>query len=254
MKDDALLAEWLKEEQAPFVGWDFSHINDRTIEEKPPWSYAAMARSLMRAASSALDLGTGGGEILAELRDAYPTTMTATEAYPPNVEIADARLGPLGVTVVPYEASEATAPLPFPDASYDVIISRHEAYDAREVARVLAPRGHFLTQQVTGTSHAALLQEFGVVPQFPDVTADRLASDLRAANLVVDDVRDWRGWHFFKDVGALVYYLRAVPWDVPDFSVTRHRDVLLGLQRRLERDGQLGFQIGRFLIAAHKPA
>ncbi len=254
MKDDALLAEWLNEEQAPFAGWDFSHINDRTIEEKPPWSYAAMARSLMRAASSALDLGTGGGEILAELRDAYPTTMTATEAYPPNVEIAGARLGPLGVTVVPYEASEATAPLPFPDSSYDVIISRHEAYDAREVARVLTPRGHFLTQQVTGTSLAALLVEFEVTPQWPNVTADRLASELRAADLVVEEVRDWRGWHVFKDVGALVYYLKAIPWEVPGFSVARDRDVLLRLQRRLEREGQLSFEIGRFLIAAHKAA
>jgi hypothetical protein len=254
MTDDELLASWREEERFPFSGWDFSHINERTVEGKPPWSYERLARTLMRNATAALDLGTGGGEILAELRDAYPATMTATEAYPPNVDVARERLGPLGVTVVPYEANEATAPLPFPDSSYDLIISRHEAYEPGEVVRVLAPMGKFLTQQVTGTSLESLLAEFGVRPQFPDVQVLPFAAALRDTGLAVDDARDWRGWHVFKDVGALVFYLKSIPWEVPGFSVAKHRDVLFRLQRRIERDGQLAFEIGRFIIAAHKPA
>ena len=252
MRDDELVAIWSAEEQRPFSGWDFSYLRGRLIEDEPPWSYTDIARGLMRSASSVVDLGTGGGEVLSEMRDAYPRQVTALEAYAPNVTVARERLAPLGVEVLPYEASEAEARLPFADATCELILSRHEAYDAGEVARVLTPGGRFLTQQVTGTSSADLLREFGEEPHWPDVTAERLCDDLRRAGLGVEDVRDWRGVQRFNDVGALVYWLRAIPWEVPGFSVARHREVLLRLHRRIERDGPLQFAIGRFLIAARK--
>jgi SAM-dependent methyltransferase len=250
--DDALIDDWRAEEREPFTGWDFGHLAGRLIEDEPPWSYIDLARQWMRGVSSVLDLGTGGGEVLSALSDAFPKRVVAAEAYPPNVLVAGARLAPLGVTVVPYDATETSAWLPFPDGSFELILSRHEAYDAREVARVLGPGGRFLTQQVTGTSGADLLREFGLSPHWPDVTADRLARDLRDAGLAIEDVRDFRGWQTFREVGALVYWLKAIPWEVPGFSVERHRDVLLRLQRRLEREGRLRFETGRFLIAARR--
>ena len=41
---------------------------------------------------------------------------------------------------------------------------------------------------------------------------------LRAAGLAIVDVQDWQGSLRFLDVGALVYYLKAVPWLVPGFQ------------------------------------
>ena len=108
------LAAWRAEEQAPFSGWDFSHIYDRWTEEHPPWSYDDLAREALRSARSAADLGTGGGERLSTLADTFPARMFATEAYPPNLAIARAKLEPLGVTVVPYESADVVGgPLPF---------------------------------------------------------------------------------------------------------------------------------------------
>ena len=254
MDESALVATWLREEAQPFVGWDFSHIADRAIEPDPPWSYVAMARELLANASSALDLGTGGGEVLASLHDAFPPRVVATEAYTPNVAVARERLMPLGVTVVPYEADEATAPLPFEDGSFDAILSRHEAYQPSEVARVLAPGGAFLTQQVDASNLADLRSVFGVTTQWPQVTVDRFSEDLRAWGMVVAEAQHWRGSMTFKDVGAIVYWLKAIPWEVPGFSVHRHTKDLLELQRRLDRDGGLVFAVGRFVIRARKPA
>ncbi len=31
---------------------------------------------------------------------------------------------------------------------------------------------------------------------------------------------------FLYDVGAIVYYLKAVPWEIPDFSVEKYFDKL----------------------------
>lgn len=56
----------------------------------------------------------------------------------------------------------------------------------------------------------------------------------------------------FKDVGAIVYFLKAIPWAVQDFSVDKHLDNLNRLQKKLEKDGFLKFSMGRFMILAEK--
>ena len=54
----------------------------------------------------------------------------------------------------------------------------------------------------------------------------------------------------FADVGALVYYLSAIPWNAPpDFSVPRYKDQLLALHAR----PRLEFTIRRFYLQAVKP-
>lgn len=253
MDEALLIAAWSNEESEPFSGWDFGHLRRRYSEEKPPWSYEDLARELLRGSRAAVDLGTGGGEVLAALADSFSGRVVATEAYPPNWRVAGDRLAPAGASVVAYAADEKTSVLPFRDATFDVVLDRHEAYDARQVARVLAPGGAFLTQQVDGRSHADLLRWFGTEPHWPDVTVERLAADLVRVGLEIELERSWWGTISFFDVGALVYYLRAIPWEVPDFSVARFRSELLALQRRLDETGALRFDEGSFVIRARKP-
>jgi hypothetical protein len=52
MDRDRLLAEWRREDEQPFVGWGFSYLDGRMLEEQAPWSYSARAAELMRAAAS----------------------------------------------------------------------------------------------------------------------------------------------------------------------------------------------------------
>jgi SAM-dependent methyltransferase len=248
----ALIEAWTTEERAHFAGWDFSRISTRLVEESPPWSYESLARAALHGAASLLDLGTGGGEVLTGLKDAFPPRVVATEAYVPNVPIARSRLEPLGVTVVPYDADETRAPLPFPSESFDVVLSRHEAYEATEVARILRHGGTFLTQQVDAQSLADLRALFGVGTKWPWVTLDNFVGDLRAAGLVVEDAQRWTGTAAFRDVGALVYFLKSVPWEVPGFTVERYKTVLVALQRKLEERGSLEFRSARFVIQARR--
>jgi SAM-dependent methyltransferase len=249
----ALIEAWTAEERAHFAGWDFTRIADRLVEESPPWSYESLARAALRGAASLLDLGTGGGEVLSSLRDSFPQRVFATEGYEPNVAIARDRLGPLGVTVVPYDADETHAPLPFPPLFFDVVLSRHEAYEATEVGRVLRSGGTFLTQQVDARSLADLRALFGVETKWPWVTLDTFVGDLRAAGMVIQDAQRWEGSAVFRDVGALVYFLKSVPWEVPNFTVERYKTLLFALERRLEERGFLEFRSSRFMIQAGKP-
>lgn len=149
---------------------------------------------------------------------------------------------------------DKAAALPFRDATFEVVLDRHEAYDVIDVARVLAPGGVFLTQQVDGRSFADLLGTFGVGPQWPGITVEALAAELVDAGFVIEEARSWWGTTTFTDVGALVYYLKAIPWMVPGFSVDRHERELLQLQRDLEASGVLRFRRGSILIRARRSA
>jgi SAM-dependent methyltransferase len=142
----------------PIAGWDLSVLGDRIVIGALPWDFDEIVASHARMAPDLLDIGTAGGEWLAGLR-ARPARTVATEGWPPNVEVAARRLRPLSVTVVATEpaadnvdqvAHESRGRLPFPSESFSLVTSRHEAFIAREVSRVLVPDGVFLTQQVGG--------------------------------------------------------------------------------------------------------
>jgi len=106
----------------------------------------------MRQAGSVLELGTGGGERFLQLRGHWPSRVTVTEEYPPNVALVRERLGSLGVRVVEVRLTDID-PLPFATDEFDVVLNRHSAFNSAEVARVLGPGGTFLTQR-TCTSRA----------------------------------------------------------------------------------------------------
>jgi SAM-dependent methyltransferase len=121
-------------------GWDFSWLDGRATEERPSWGYQRLLSQRLATAASALDIQTGGGEVLARAgAETFPPTLVATEGWPPNVAMATALLHPLGAVVV---ADPEEPPLPFADEAFDFVTSRHPAtVHWSEIARVLAPGG-----------------------------------------------------------------------------------------------------------------
>ena len=247
-----LIANWKAEEERPFIGWDFSYLDGRMLLEQPSWSYTSRARQLLRRASSVLDIGTGGGERLLAMRDCWPEIVVVTEGYPPNVRLASERLAPKGVRVVEAESDEIS-PMPFEDGEFALALNRHAALHVDEIGRILAAGGRLLTRQVHGLWAHDLLAAFGARPAWPDATAETYVPRLRRAGFDVADVREWSGKLAFADVGAVVYYLKAVPWLVPGFSVDSHADRLMALQKQIDAQGQLEYWAGNYLIEARKP-
>ncbi|MFJ6439555.1 class I SAM-dependent methyltransferase [Streptomyces sp. NPDC091649] len=234
-------------------GWDFSWLDGRATEERPSWGYArAMADRLGRA-HAALDLQTGGGEVLAAAPKLPPVTV-ATEAWPPNIARATALLHPLGAVVV---ADEDEPPLPFGDEAFDLVVSRHPVTTWwEEIARVLTPGGTYFSQQV-GPASVFELVEYFLGPQPPEVRRSRHPEDARAAataaGLEVVDLRSETLRTEFRDIGAVVYFLRKVIWMVPGFTVERYRPQLAALHRQIEAEGPFLASTARFLVEARKP-
>ena len=246
-----LLQTWLSEEAQPFIGWDFSYLDGRMIEDQVPWSYAARSAELMRQSNSVLDLNTGGGERFLALRDHWPQKVVVTEEWPPNHALATERFKPFGVPVHNVRLTD-TDPMPFADGEFDLVMNRHAAFNSAEVARVLAPNGTFITQQMHGLSSEKLQAVFGAKPQWPDAIPETYVSRLKRSGLAMIDLQNWRGNLRFTDVGAIVYYLKAVPWTVPNFSVLTHQNALLMLQAQLDAGQPLLFDTRSYLIEARK--
>ncbi|MEU3777665.1 hypothetical protein AB0F11_31605 [Streptomyces sp. NPDC032472] len=80
-------------------GWDFSWLDGRATEQRPSWGCRKLLCERLARVGSALDVQTGGGEVLAGAGK-LPPLMAATESWPPNVDRATELLHPLGAVVV----------------------------------------------------------------------------------------------------------------------------------------------------------
>lgn len=252
MHEHLLKETWLREEAAArMLGWDFSHIAGRYVENHDlPWDYRSLVLEHLQPTMRLLDMGTGGGEFLLTLQHPHRLT-TVTEAYPPNICLCQEKLSPLGVTVVPVTDD---AHLPLPDAAFDLVINRHEAYDPQEVQRILRPGGLFITQQVgehNDREFVELLQP-GQPRPFPGHNADVQAQRFREAGFtVLRQGESFRPIRFF-DVGALVWFARVLPWEFDGFSVEECFPQLLQAQKLLGARGVIEGRSHRFLIVAQK--
>lgn len=244
---DELVAEGLT---TPFEGWDFGVFQGRYVEVGDadlPWNYPELVRERLTSATSLLDLGTGGGEVLAALQP-LPARTAATEGFAPNVPVARERLEPLGVEVAEVGDDDL---LPFADDAFDLVVSRHESYDPAEVRRVLRPGGVFVTQQVGGGDLAEVNQALGAPAHgYADWDLAAAGGQLRAAGFTVDWQQEARLPATFHDVGALVLFLRITPWHVPDFTPDRYAQRLRALHTRMVAGEPLRAHSHRFALVA----
>jgi SAM-dependent methyltransferase len=250
---DASFEELVAEGAAvPVDGWDFSWFDGRATEERPPWGYARLVAARMAAARAALDLQTGGGEVLATV-PRQPAMLVATESWPPNVAAAVRSLRPLGAAVV----AAADGPgLPFRDASFDLVVSRHPVHTPwPEIARVLRPGGTLLSQQIGAGTVRELAEAIAgpLPPPSRRQEPEAVAAAARAAGLVVVELRDVRLRTEFRDIAAVVHFLRKVVWTVPGFTVERHLDALRRVHEQIVDEGCFVTWSRRLLVEARKP-
>lgn len=259
---DDLLTEALRH---PVQGWDFRWLRGQgRFEESPlPWEYNELVQSRKKTSPDLLDLGTGGGERLATFAP-HPVRTVATESYAPNVPVAGRNLTPFGIQVIRISSvpdnnrqsgTDLVPGLPFRDESFHLVINRNEAFVAREVARVLARGGTFLTEQSGTAEIPPILKLLGLPIPRPEGRPWDLPfaiDQVDRAGLTVTGSGAADFEMVFHDVGALVWYLRMAPWTAPGFSPERQRLRLEELHSRVQREGRLRIPRDAFWLEAVK--
>jgi len=121
------------------------------------------------------------------------------------------------------------------------------------VARVLKPDGTFLTQQVGGLDCIELCEALGSVRTQHLPSLDDCAQQIASGGLEIVDAREAFSAKTFLDIGAILYYVLAIPWAFVGFSLETHRDTLREIHERTVRDGGFTVHEHRLLFEARKP-
>jgi SAM-dependent methyltransferase len=238
-------------ESADVAGWGFGWLDGRATEQRPPWGYSRLLADRLARVSCALDIDTGGGEVVAGAA-VLPERMCVTESWPPNAQRARELLGSRGVEV--HETTQGQS-LPFSNESFELVTSRHPVSpDWSEIRRVLMPGGHYFAQHVGPSSAFELIEFFlGPLPEYRGGRdPHREVGQAEQAGLTVTDLRTARCRMEFFDIGAVVWILRKCVWWVPDFSVDRYRPQLLELDRLIRQRGPFVAHSTRHLIEARR--
>ncbi|SRR5581483_2459263 len=259
--DKALYDYFVGEYTHHFDYWDWSYLEGRRVEMstgKKQWDYTKTVQAAMKQVRSVLDMRTGSGQVFAELLKEQPVAQAyATEGYAPNLARARQVLTPPGVTV--YEVQNDD--LPFADNDLELIINRHGSYDLREIRRVLKPDHLFITQQVGDHTNRRIHELLGRqkqpytfvgVEQKPAWNLDYAVREMREVGWhIVEQKEDFTVTRFY-DGGAIVYYLKAIPWEVPDFSVEKYFDRLVEIHHLIQREGYVDVLFHTFFMIARK--
>lgn len=250
---DELFDFLIAEAEAHFSGWDFSYINDREAQVPLRWSYVSEALLRVRKSNAVLDMDTGGGEMFSYFAP-FPPIAYATEAYAPNIPIARQRLEPLGVDVIALEEDEPRQ-LPFEAGTFDLVLNRHGYYWEPEIFRILGSDGLFITQQVGDRNDIGIRKLLGSPDASVNVEWNDLAeavANLKATGFqIIKQLEDIYLQRFY-DVGAIVYQLKAIPWQIPDFSVQNYFEQLKSVHEKIQKDGYVDVDEHRFFILARK--
>lgn len=123
-----------------------------------------------------------------------------------------------------------------------------------EIARVLAPDGHYLAQHVGPGSAFDLIEHFvaTTAEQRGSRHPDRETAAAEAAGLEMVELRTARCRMEFFDVGAIVYILRKCVWWVSDFDIGRYEARLRRIDEAIRTDGPLVAHSTRHLIEARR--
>ena len=199
--------------------------------------------------STLLEVQAGVGGMIGSLPH-LPRLSVATEGFPPSVAVAGPRLRARGAHLV--VTSQTTPGLPFAAGTFDLVISRHPV-DVwwTEIARVLEPGGTYFAQHVGPDSLRDLSDLLlGPLPSESKRSPEAERAGAEGAGFTVHELRVEHPRTVFSDIGAVVYFLRLVPWIVPGFTVAVYRDRLRDLHEVMQRDGGFETTASRMLVEA----
>ncbi|MDR1099628.1 MAG: hypothetical protein LBL28_04030, partial [Treponema sp.] len=133
------------------------------------------------------------------------------------------------------------------------IINRHGAYKIPDIKRTLKNNGMFITQQVGGLNGIDINMALGTK------TMDSVEWCLIKNIEMVKDVGmkiaacgEHIGKMKFNDIGAVVYYLKCIPWQVKDFNIDKYYKKLEIMNEIIEKEGDIKFILHRFYMIIEK--
>lgn len=197
-------------------GWDFSSV--KLAAEGVQWEFYNEVIQRCGRSDLLLDIGTGGGEALLSIAD-HALLLVGIDQSAEMIQTARANLLQANKANVRFLQMDAEE-IGFPDRFFHIVSCRHSEFHAKETARVLAPGGVFLTQQVSEHDKLNLKHAYGRGQSFgvPDGSLRRQCeADLAEAGFT--DIRsfEYDADEYYETYEDLVFLLKFTPI-IPNFG------------------------------------
>ncbi|MBM7564970.1 class I SAM-dependent methyltransferase [Paenibacillus sacheonensis] len=197
-------------------GWNFSQV--KAASEGAKWDFFDEVAKRCKKTDFLLDIGTGGGEALLAIADAAQLLVGIDQSegmiHTAAKNLADAKA--TNVRFVQMEAEHIT----FPPNFFDVVSCRHSEFCAHEVAKVLAPSGVFLTQQVSEADKYNLTQAFGRGQRSvirSGTLKEKYLHELAEAGFADMQSYEYDAAEYFRTYEDLLFLLKHAPI-IPNFG------------------------------------
>ncbi|MBX8636277.1 MAG: hypothetical protein KIS30_09185 [Thermoplasmata archaeon] len=133
-----------------------------------------------------------------------------------------------------------------------IIIDRHESFKAAEVHRVLKSGGVFITQQVGSGLKSELNDFLGAKVPVTNWNLSVAKEQLNEAGFTIVEEGQATPRAIFRDIGAVVGYLRIAEWQIDDFDVTTYAEKLRHLDSHIRKNGSFVTRNHLFVLKAVK--
>lgn len=117
---------------------------------------------------------------------------------------------------------------------------------------MLRPGGRFITQQVGPGNDAELNEVLGAEPPASGIDVEVSVGELGEAGMVVDETAAVLVAAGFTDIGAVIFQLMKVAWQILDFDLERFDSRLRALHNLICSQGPFTVRNSRILIRAHR--
>jgi SAM-dependent methyltransferase len=189
------------------AGWDFSTM--RTLRGPVPWDYLTVVRNYLQPTDSVVDLGTGGGERLLELRSDASELL----GIDPDAEMI-LRARRLAAKERPSNVRFEVGTGTKLNRKFDVVLNRHAPFQPQMVKELLVDDGYFVTQQVGHRNMANIKVAFQLEAED---AAPISVQQFLEVGLDVERFEEYNVSYTILDVESLVFWLQALDVAHSDF-------------------------------------
>jgi SAM-dependent methyltransferase len=243
----------LANETAHWRGWDLLRYKYRRAAT--PWDYNDVVRGLLTGKESVLDMGCGDGKVLAGFARSFRRGIGVDVS---KEQVDTARLSlPLKLRSHVHFTRASSHAVPAPDGAFHAVLNRHAVLFPKEIDRVLAAGGQFVTQQRGAEDTRAIVATFeearGPLPCGPEeMGLHGAVTELVSLGYEVLRRDRYDVPFLFEDAASLLFWLQAVP--VPlDFDIELDAQTVMEVLDRLGTPQGIVNNEHRELVVMRKP-
>jgi len=195
-------------------------LRDRMIKKRHEIKrdrYISKIRSVLKPSMRLLDIGCGTGHIIQELSRYYKSAIfVGLDISPAMLKIATANTKEFP-NVILIEGDGLK--LPFPDGSFDIVITRLAEYSPKEVYRVLKSGGYFFEYGVGPEADKEIVEFFPdriekenfFFPRRLEEWKAEVCEDIKNVGLVVVDIEEHKENDYYQNEEEIMNLIEMVP-------------------------------------------